>query len=313
MSKATRIKHGAGAQLALVLVPGTELDPALLPDVPRTRLELVPHGHPTEAAALALLGQDPAHAWSGPAAFAAATSGRALGAHETAWLLDPVRASSDGLAVLEGPVRLPPAVLADVLEHLAHDLGARAELVPGEPTVLVVGEPLRGPATAVAELLPGRALDTFHDGAAILADVVRASRGACLEAGAAATHLVPHSPAGALQVRLLAQVWPHVRSAAVVGSTGAAGAVAMLTGATLVMVPAGRELLAAAHELSRRDVVAVLPGAPPSPEDLELLDAATILVVASEPDAEGTLDLAVLGAPPPTETRDPLGRYVEPR
>lgn len=299
------------ARLALALVPGEGLAPGLLPGAARTRLELVHHGHPAEAAALTLLGQDARRAWSGPAAFAAAAAGRVVREGETAWLLEPVRVSGDGKAVLEGPLPLGAAPLADALEHLAPELPAGATIVAGEPSVLVTPGALDGPSTAVAELLPGRGLETFLEASPAVRTVVSASAHACREAGVAATHLVAHSPAGPLVVRPLRDVWPAVRSAAVVGATGAARALALLLGVDHTPAAPGGELVVAAEALNRHDVVVVLLGAPTN--DLGALGAAGVVVAASEPDAEGAVELAVQGAPAPTDAADPLRRLVGPR
>lgn len=296
------------ARLALVLVPGEALDPGALPGAGRTRLPLVHHAHPPEAAALTLLGQDPQRAWSGPAALAAAAGGRTLREGETAWLLDPVRVSSDGKAVLEGPLRVSAASLADALEHLAPDLPRVCEVVVGEPCALIDREALVGPSTAIPELLAGRGLETFWEGHPPLRDVILASARACREAGCAATHLVPHSPAGPLSVRPLREVWPWARSAAIVGASALARALAQVLDIVAVHVEPGDELAAAAAELDRRDVVVAHLSAPPT--ELSALDRAPVLVLASEPDAEGTVELAVRGAPPPTRATDPLGELV---
>lgn len=296
------------ARLALVLVPGEALDPSVLAGAPRARLPLVHHGNPPEAAALTLLGQDPQRAWSGPAALAAAAGGRLLKAGETAWLLDPVRVSRDGKAVIEGPLRVSAASLSDALEHLAPDLPRVCEVVIGEPCALIDREALAGPSTAVTELLAGRALETFWEGHPPLRDVILASARACREAGCAATHLVPHSPAGPLSVRPLREAWPWARTAAIVGASGLARALARALDVTAVQVEAGDELDAAARELSQRDVVVVLLA--DRPADLSPLDAAPVLVVASEPDGEGLVELAVRGARLPARERDPLGELV---
>jgi hypothetical protein len=305
---------GGAARLALVLVPGT-LEATTL-DGARARLPLVHHGYPREAGALALLGQEAASAWSGPAAFAAAASGRALRPSETAWLLEPVRVASDGGSVIEGPLRLGAAALADVLEHLAAALeqsGSPLELVAGEPTTLVLPEGLADqPSTAIAELLQGRPLETFWEGHEALEPVVRASQQACRDAGGPATHLVPHSPAGPLRVRPLREVWPQVRSAAIVGGAPAARALAVLLGLTPLSAAPGQELAVAAEAAREHEVViAYLGDATFDPADLSALDgAAQVLVVAGEPDAEGTLELVVRGASAPVEGGDPLRALV---
>lgn len=305
------------ARLALVLAPG-RLESTVLPNLAstRARLPLVPHGYPREAGALALLGQEAASAWSGPATFAAAASGRALGPSETAWLLEPVRVASDGVSVIEGPLRLGAAALADVLEHLAAALeqaGSPLELIAGEPTTLVLPEGLADqPSTAIAELLQGRPLETFWEGHEALEPVVRASQQACQEAGGAATHLVPHSPAGPLRVRSLREVWPEVRSAAIVGGAPAARALAVLLGLTPVSAAPGQEVAVAAEAAREHDVViAYLEDAVLDPVDLSALDgAAKALVVAGEPDAEGAIELVVRGASAPVEGPDPLHALV---
>lgn len=296
------------AKLALVVLPGEALAPDVLPGAPRARLPLVHHGNPPEAAALTLLGQDPQRAWSGPAALAAAAGGRVIGDGETAWLLDPVRVSSDGKAVIEGPLPLSAASLSDALEHLAPDLPRVCEVVIGDPCALIDREALAGPSTAVAELLAGRALETFWEGHPPLREVILASARACREAGCAATHLVPHSPAGPLSVRPLREAWPWARSAAIVGATGLARALARVLDVVAVQVEAGDELAAAARELPQRDVVVAL--LVERPADLSPLDAAPVLVVASEPDGEGLVELAVRGAPLPMRDHDPLGALV---
>lgn len=296
------------ARLALVLVPGEALDARVLPGAPRARLALVQHGQPAEAAALALLGQDPARAWSGPAALTAAALGRPVREGETAWLLEPVRASSDGKVVVDGPLRLSAAHLADVLEHLRPELPASLELVTGDPCVLIGRGALAGPAASIPELLAGRALETFWEGHPPLREAVEASARACREVGCAATHLVPHSPAGPLVVRPLRDAWPWARSATVVGAGPLARALAELLDLAWTPAEDGRELAVAARELDRRDAVVALLSSPlDDAGDLGALDAAAVLVTASEPDADGAVELAVRGAPAPTRTRDPLG------
>lgn len=299
---------GAG-RLVVALVPGESLPAGALPGAPRTRLALTHHGHPAEAAGLALLGQDPQRAWSGPAAFAAAAAGRLLRADETAWLLEPVRVSSDGKAVIEGPLRLSAAALADALEHLAPELAPGVELICGDPGVLVTRGALEGPSTAVAELLAGRALETFWEGHAPLREVVLASRRACQEAGGGATHLVPHSPAGPLAARPLREVWPWARATAAVGAPAWARALAALLAVDAAPAAPGAELATAARELASADVVVVLLS--DATADLAGLAAARVLVAASEPDADGAVELAVKGAPLPTRARDPLGQSFE--
>lgn len=298
------------ARLALVLVPGAALDPALVAQAggaSRARLPLVHHGYPREAAALALLGQRPT-TWSGPAAFAAAASGRALRPSETAWLLEPVRVASDGGSVIEGPLRLGAAALADILEHLAAELersGSPLELVRGEPTTLVLPEGLADePSTAISELLAGRPLETFWEGHPALEPVVRASQRACQETGGPATHLVPHSPAGPLRVRPLREAWPELRSAAVVGGAPAARALAVVLGLTPISAAPGQELAVAADAAREHEVVIALVG--DAAVDLSALAAVNVLVVASEPDAEGMVELLVRGAAAPTDATDPL-------
>lgn len=303
-------RSGRPARLALVLVPGPSLDTTV--EGLRARLPLVHHGYPREAGALALLGQD-ATVWSGPAAFAAAASGRALRPSETAWLLEPVRVASDGKSVIEGPLRLGAAALADVLEHLAAELEqsrSPLELVAGEPTTLVLPEGLADePSTAITELLPGRPLETFWEGHPALEPVVRASQRACHDAGGAATHLVPHSPAGPLRVRPLSAVWPEVRSAAIVGGAPAARALAVLLGLTPLAAAPGQELAMAAEAAREHEVVIAYLGE--AVAELSALTGATkVLVVAGEPDAEGTIELVVRGARAPVEGRDPLHALV---
>jgi hypothetical protein len=293
------------ARLVLALLPGSSLPSDLLPGAPRARLPLVHHGYPPEAAALALLGQDPARAWSGPAAFAAAGGGRVLREGETAWLLDAVHLGRDARGVVEGPLALDAGALAEVVGALEAELqGLPVELVCGPPCALVVREPLAEPSTAVAELLEGRELETFWEGRELLKTVTLAARRACVAKGRGkANDLVPHSPAGPLGVRPLADVWPEVRNAVVVGDGPTARALGALLRLDVVTPHEGCALSAAAEEVLRHDVVVAF--LPTVPHDLSPLHAAKVVVAASEPDAEGTVELAVRGAALPTGP-DPL-------
>src|SRR5690606_30336348 len=103
-------------------------------------------------------------------------------------------------------------------------------------------------------------------------------------------------------------VWPTVGPVAVVGASPLARALARLLELALVPAEPGGELRAAADALAGHDVVVALLTAPAI--DLAPLDGAPLVVLASEPDGDGTVELAVRGAPLPTRERDPLGELV---
>lgn len=242
--------------LVLVLRTGPEGDPLrALPGGATLRPKLVPEGFDPRVAPLALLGQDPRSAWTGPAGYGVAAAKAFQAEDETAYLLTPVRAVGD---TIQQPVGLGLGKVRDLLEWLGEELlGEAAQLVASDPPLLLVAEAHVGPSAIAPAQLSGRRLDELPAGPpAVLRRIVEASRQALLELGGAATHLFPNSPGCPTRVQPLRETWLGLGASALVGDGPDAQAIARLLGLShRPLDSGGLGLREALHEVQSKDLV----------------------------------------------------------
>ncbi|MGE0712384.1 MAG: hypothetical protein AB7N76_33015 [Planctomycetota bacterium] len=278
--------------------------PPRLPEGERRRVALVPAGIDPGAAWWALLGQDPAAAWTGPAPLALASAGLPLAEDESAYLLEPVRV--DGERVVEA-LALEPALRRALVERLRAALEGEGLAVHATPwgIALVLPERASGPpAPATPRALLGRPVDALPAGPpALLRRVVAAARAVCAAAPGPVTHLLPGAPSGPARMQPLREAWLGLGPVAAVGDEAWTRALALLLGCAAWPCPPGAELALAAERRVAL-VVAICPQAVAA----EALPAR--VAVAGPPDARGALELAwrgaALGEPGPDLLRDLL-------
>jgi hypothetical protein len=284
--------------LVLVLRTGPERDPlTALPGGTTLRPSLVPEGFDPRVAPLALLGQDPRTAWTGPAGYGIAAAKAFQAEDEAAYLLTPVRAAG---GAIEQTVRLGRGKVQDLLEWLGEELiGEAAQLVASDPPLLLIAEAHVGPSAIAPAELSGRRLDELPSGPpAVLQRVIEASRKACLELGGAATHLFPNSPGSPTRVQPLRETWLGLGASALVGDGPDAQAIARLLGLSWrPLSSGGLGLREALHEVQGKDLVVVWLSPAQAeafgPLDIALPDVPN-LAVAWPSDREGAVPLTWL-------------------
>lgn len=286
---------------------GPPLD-ALLPGAGAARREVTPAGWPSAAGWLALLGQEPLAAWTGPAPFLAASAGIELSPDETAYVLSPVR-------VEDGVVVAAPAAhrsrLEAACEHLREALADEPLSVVAGPAglVLIVPEPAVGPAAPCAAPLVGRRLDAPPAGPPVLLErVIARSREAWAEVGGPATHFFPHTPGGPPQVRPLREAWLGLGPSVVVGEARGSGeARALATLLRLDLAPVAADPLGAALAEAWADLALVVTRGAPDPGALaRLADAAGALALVRAAAGRAELVWRARSQPAALAERDPL-------